>query len=373
MGSPPKEKTQPQTQLFEQSPLFKTNHNKDGGLTLAAVIAALGGLAKLMNEISGNASDLEKLIRTMSNNIQEIRNTVIRIEKFIDRLPLLIDKTLEDKFSQYVDNRLRALIQMYLEVKASLIESKEVPAEIINRLVFIHNEISTESRVIMGYGVSAASAIALTTGVEDDCAELLRYSPSFRKEALKSLASFFSRMLIGSEEQISPDSIEGYLNSLEDLTTQVDNYISKLDQKFVTSTRSWSSPWTCTTSGTKNEKTITCRRVNYVAAVIGNSTEGYSYQETSVSESRSEIIGSASRFHNLVEDAAEYESKDDFFITNPELFREDLSAFRSDVEYANSIVRFRDELTETKENITSLKNIYSDALSNTNIRLSRLI
>lgn len=346
------------------------NVDKDGGMTLAAVIAALGALAKLMDQISGNAADLENLIRKMSSNIQDIRNSVARIEKFLDRLPLIIDQTVEAKFSQFVDNRLRALIQMYLEVKASLINMDAIPPETSSRLAFIHNEISTESRVIMGYGVSAASVLAVTISIEDDCAGLLKYSNSFRRESIRTLADFFSRMLTGHSEKPTPDSIDGYLQSLSDLLVKLDSYISFLDKKFSKSERAWSSAWQCTISGYKNDHVRTCRRVNYVATVVGSSKETYSYQETSAAESYTEILNE--RLTSEAKDASDTVVHDNFLVADPELFRENLIAQRSDVEYANSILRFRAELLETKKDIENLRAIYSSALSRANARIAAL-
>lgn len=343
-------------------------YDKDGGATVAAVIATLSALARLMHDISGNAKDLENLIRKMSASIQDIRDSIRRIEKFLDRLPLVIEEKVEQGFAQYVDNQLRALVLMYLEVKAS---PNLDPAMMKDRLMYVYNLISQQSRVIMGYGVPAASVIALTMPIEDDCARMLNVDKAFRKAAVQTLAQFFSQVLTGNSEIPKPDSIEGYIASASSLHQKITGYVAYLDSSFKGRQRTWSSPWQCVIGGYKNDHFRTCRRTNYQATVTGDSTTGYNYQETSSSESYTEPVGSSSRLA-FAPGIVHAVAADDFVIADTDLFRKDLIAQRADVEYANEVLKAQRQLLENLQGVTQIRDIYASALSRAKEKMTAL-
>jgi len=259
---------------------------------------------------------------------------------------------------------------MYLEVKASLADGDQITPEISARIAFIHDEVSAESRTIMAYGISAGSVLALTAGMEDDCASLRNHSPAYRRQSIRTIETFFARMLGTLSETPPDDSVIGFLANQSDLLTKLETHIELLNATFAGSQRSWSSPWVCTISGTKNSKVETCKRINYVATVIGNNTEGFKYQEVSSSESFSEVIGEASRLVGADESGAD--KVDQFTISDGTLFRDSLSAQRSDVEYANSILAFKADLVETRTQVESLKDIFMNALQMSQNRFAAL-
>lgn len=341
-------------------PLLNYNRSeKDGGATIAGAIAIVGSIAKLMNDIANDAEGIESKIKEMANQVRNIRDAVVRIEKFLDRLPLLIEATVRDKFAEFVDLRLHAAVTMYLEVKAGLVGLNQIPPVLEERLRYIHNLLSTESRVIMGYGIPAATVLTITMEIEDDCAFLLNYNKAFRRQSLTTIASYFEGVLTGRTEPASEKSLTGYLSSITEEEATLDEYLQWLDVKFSGQQRSWETGWSCTISGYKGNRIKTCKRIHYQASVIGSSSAGFSYQETS----RSEITRESVESPFVPADGPEAEvDSDEFSVKNTTLFRKDLIPQRSDIEYANSMLDAKKQLVSMRAEVEPLRDVYASAL-----------
>jgi hypothetical protein len=337
------------------------------------VIEILGALAKLMDDVSSGTGDLSQLLKQLSSDVQDIRRTVTRIEVFLNRLPLVIDATVEEKFADYVNNRLRASTQMYLEIRIGLLGGTDIPPTIRSRLDSIYNEIGRDSRVIMSYGTAAASVLAINVSVEDDCAKLLGIGKPFRKAALQTLSDYFSRVLTGGAHPPAPESIDGYLHILSNAVDEFNSYItSHLDQTFSSAERLGAYEWRLVgTGGGKSGRYRIYKRTHYLAKVLGNSNKGFTYQETSTrEEQKKEAI------EDKVAGGEQILSPrfraDALSVRTDQLFRRDLAAELTDVEYANDILAKRVELLGTQKHLTALKSVFDAAMSRTRSRISKL-
>jgi hypothetical protein len=353
--------------------------DKDGGATIAGVIAAIGAIAKLMSDIGGVGDDAQSVIRKIreiAKNVEKIKDIIIEIQKELEQLPLVIDEKLEEKFSNFVNYRLRALISMYLEIKEGIIDAEEVPTVILKLLGELYHDIRVESRVMMNYGTPAIGVISLSYSIEDDCARLLGLGGSFRRSGLTTSRNFLQKILSGGEDQPAKTSVVGYKNELQNLNDKFSDYFEWLDENFVAQTNRWASNWVLirSTGSILRGGYHIYERWHFVSSVSGNTNDGFTYSETKSREEKSE------RYHGEEEggperDRVHEDPKNHFgnkFDKNESIFRRNLDGSNNSVMYVNLMINKRHEINESYESLSKLVELITSAIGGIDERMETL-
>ncbi|MCB2215121.1 MAG: hypothetical protein KQH59_03585 [Desulfobulbaceae bacterium] len=354
--------------------------NKEAAIaiTVAVSIAKLITTAKSIYDLfksdERNEEELDYL-RQILTEIRYIHDAVLRIETFLRQLPFLIDQTVEEKFINFVTNKLRAHTLMFIEIGIALKRSQEISKPVLAQLEMIYHDLRVENRIIMSYGAPAATVLSLTALIEDECGRLIGIGDEFRIEGLFTFYNFFEETLSGTRTNQEVLSINQYLEQLTEFNNEFNSYIQWLNDSFVGKKRSWASEWkvsrdTIVGRGSNAEGCVyeACRIYNSVVTKEG---EIFIYSENSYEKERvkycvypkAQISGDVKSVINL-----DNTHPPDFTYA----FDRKLQGTREDVNYANKSIEKHKELLDVLRYTKDLKKLYSDAFEQINQKLNSL-
>lgn len=347
-----------------------------GNKSWEAGISALGVIVTLFKDVSSGADNLSGSIKKLLRQVDQIKDLVKNIDVFLKRLPLVIDRTVEEKFVQYVSSQLGGSIATYLETKEDLIANPTLTETDRRILEDLYVDFRKESQTLMRYGVPTTTILAMTYSMEDDWAEILGVRESWRLNRLRTIDRFIEGVISGNESPAKRESLIGYLELLETQASAIVGHLEWLDQNFSGKSRTWSGPWR--KLGRSGNSIFgwetTYERLNYKAVVSGNSDLGFTLQQSSSPERMIEfeepIVGP---WDDLKDDLqmAQKVTKNMNFEKNIVL-RTDLQADDASLSYANSLKTKLDEIKKTQRAMQELIEVYKIAHNGLKSRISNL-
>lgn len=350
-----------------------------GNKSWEAGISALGVIITLFKDVSSGADNLSGSIKKLLRQVDQIKDLVKNIDVFLKRLPLVIDRTVEEKFVQYVSSQLGGSIATYLETKEDLIANPTLTETDRRILEDLYVDFRKESQTLMRYGVPTTTILAMTYSMEDDWAEILGVRESWRLNRLRTIDRFIEGVISGNQSPAKRDSLIGYLELLETQASAIVGHLEWLDQNFSGKSRTWSGPWR--ELGRSGNPIFgwetTYERLNYKAVVSGNSDLGFTLQQSSSPERMIEfeegrdIIPHHDPDNHKTFSMHQEIMKSNNFEKNIVL-RKDLQADDASLSYANSLKTKLDEIKKTQRAMQELIEVYEIAQNGLKSRISTL-
>ncbi len=337
---------------------------EDGGAAVAAWVTAFASVVELFRKVTDRDGDVVDQIDQISQEIRQIKDTLLNIERFLGGFPQLLDRALERSFVNFVSQRLHGLMEMYLELKKGIELGGDITPEIEQQLTSIYHDLRSETRTITGYGVPAGTLVGLAYNVEDDCAALLNVGATFRKSALETIDSFFTQVLQGADGRSGYHSIAVQLSQLVTFRAKLDEYLNTLDHVFSGATASWtSSPPIYVNSSSSGNQICTLYRVTkYNSKIVGNRKIGYSYEETSRDETFTTCVYDDSgggrggdRFRTEYNELSYFDGERGFAFRPPS----SLPLGHESTRYANSIITKYNEVQSSIAGLEKLQKSYA--------------
>lgn len=336
----------------------------------AAVIGSLASAADLLSKIQQGGGDIVSIIKEMERSIKDIRETVIRIERFMNTLPLMIDAAVEKHFAKFVSETLQALVELYLEVKQILEIDQELDPVFRSIIENDFKVMRLEGRLLRAYGAPAGTVLAFTAVIEDEYAKLIGLKSTARKISLKSHQEYFNEVIYGNPGFSSSElGLSAYLERIGIVTSKFRKYCDRLVEIFPNTSHSFVLvDWTLYRSDGPGGYEYSYRTIR-TNTVVFSPDSGFSLAAEDISEEKSVRIPDE-RWDKVVETNIEDTFPDAGDSLDKAEFKTQLFANENDVAYANSVLKKLTELEVNRDSVKAIMEIYQKGLDAVKLRLA---